>query len=74
MEFLAIWSFVSNVISLILLFEYDCNRGVVFPKEIYKNTSLNKFGALSLSLLILFICPVYYILCVGYWLCHVGRK
>lgn len=74
MEILAIWGFMSTVISLTLLFEGSCSKGLVFPKEIYKNTTLNKFGALSLSLLILFMCPVYYILCFGYWLCHVGRK
>lgn len=46
----------------------------ILPINIYQRTKLNKFGVFVLSLLIIITVPVYYFLCVGYWLCHVGRK
>ena len=44
------------------------------PKYIRENTKCNALGVFLIWLLMFMIIPVYYLLCFGYWLCHIGRK
>ena len=44
------------------------------PKYIYDNSELNVFGVLLSFSLCFVLIPVYYLLWLGYWLIHVGRK
>lgn len=68
--------FVSCVLSPIF-FSYIKKQDIYYygsPKYIYNNSTLNVFGTLMLSLIILFLAPIYYLLWLIYWLCHVGRR
>lgn len=76
-DFLIVFQIWSAIVSFViflgdLIFNRDVSK--ISPPDLYKNSALNKFGVFVVSLLFFIISPVYYILCLGYWLCHVGRK
>lgn len=75
--FLIVFQIWSAIVSFVIFFGdliFDTGVNKISPPDLYKNSTLNKFGVFVISLLIFIIAPVYYILSVGYWLCHVGRK
>ena len=57
-----------------MIFGVDTNFSFVNPKVIYKNISVNWFGAIILTILLNILLPV---IAIPYWiykLCTIGRK
>lgn len=44
------------------------------PKDLYESTTCNALGVGLLYIVLVLICPIYFIIGFIWWLCHVGRK
>lgn len=78
MEILIAYVSFSTVISwLIFLLAVTDEYNFIYygcPKYIYDHSKFNKFGTFLTFLVFFVMIPVYYLLWLVYWLCHVGRK
>lgn len=69
--FYATFSWIASIV-LIIDGKYKNQYGT--PKYYYKHSGLNWLGSVLLSLLLLVICPLYYMVMIIYFLCHVGKR
>ena len=80
-EILGIYSLASAVATIILFMAqfiegYEEWWGDFFlsPKWIKKYSTMNTFGIIFTTILLLIAVPLYEIVAIMYWLCHIERK
>lgn len=69
-----LYAVISFLASILLMIDGKYKKQYGTPGYYYQHSDLNGLGSVLLSLLLLVVCPLYYMVMIVYFLCHVGRR